>query len=197
MNRSRVRELHYITPISNIQSILEHGVLSHSRARNYEHQSVANPSVQAQRARVALPGGRNLLSYVNLYFDARNPMMYTMKEDHESLAVLRIDPSVLELPGVMITDGNAARGLTRFSPPTDDGFALIDEGVVFAAYWTHSDLQIQDERKRVRCAEVLVPDCVPPAYIKGAHVSCQSSYASLEATECGILATVLERLFFR
>lgn len=197
MNKSRVRELHYIVPHTNIPSILEHGLLSHRRADRLHHHSVANSSVQAQRGRVRLPTGRNLLDYVNLYFDARNPMMYVIQEKHLTLAVLRIDRSVLELPGVMISDGNAARGLTRFAPPTDEGFAIIDETVVFADFWTHPDPQIQDERKRIRCAEVLVPDQVPPQFILGAYVSCQAAHDILTETGCEILVHEREHLFFR
>lgn len=197
MKRSRVQELHYIVPHSNIPSILEHGLLSHRRAERLRHHSVANPSVQAQRSRVRLPTGRNLLEYVNLYFDARNPMMYVIQDAHLTLAVLRIDPSVLDLPGAMISDGNAARGLTRFAPPTDDGFAIIDETAVFAEYWTHADPQIQDERKRIRCAEVLVPDRIPPEYILGAYVSCQTACDALAESECEILVHISEHLFFR
>lgn len=197
MIKSRVRELHYIVPHSNIPSILEHGLLSHRRAEPLEHHSVANSSVQAQRSRVRLPTRRNLLDYVNLYFDARNPMMYFIKDKHLTLAVLRIDRSVLDLPGVMISDGNAARGLTRFAPPTDDGFAIIDEAAVFAEYWTHPDPQIQDERKRIRCAEVLVPDQVPPQFILGAYVSCQEAHDALTESGCEILVQRNEHLFFR
>ncbi|CAN5756277.1 hypothetical protein BH23CHL5_BH23CHL5_21850 [soil metagenome] len=197
VNRSRVNELHYLTPIANIPSITERGILSHSLARRYEHISVANQSVQAQRSRVRLPNNRHLHSYVNLYFDARNPMMYTMKQRHESLAVLRVDPRVLELPGVMISDGNAAAGLTRFSPPNDEGFAVIDEDSVFAIYWNHADPQVKEEQKRKRCAEVLVPDRIPPEFITGAYVSCQSAKDVIIAANCGILPRILERLFFR
>ncbi len=144
-----------------------------------------------------LPTGRNLLDYVNLYFDARNPMMYVIQERHLTLAVLRIDRSVLDLPGVMISDGNAAGGLTRFEPPTDAGFAIIDETAVFAEYWTHPNPQIQNERKRIRCAEVLVPDQVPPQFILGAYVSCQEAHDSLTGSGCEILVQKREHLFFR
>jgi hypothetical protein len=123
--------------------------------------------------------------------------MYSMKENHGFLAVLRIDPAVLDLRGVMISDGNAARGLTRFAPPTDDGFAIIDETAVFAEYWTHSDPQIQDERKRIRCAEVLVPDQIPPQFIQGAYVSCQEAHDTLTEAGCEILVRKKEHLFFR
>lgn len=57
-------ELHYITPIENLLSIFEHGILSHSRAEDLDHQSVAMNEVQERRAKVKVPGGRRLHEYV-------------------------------------------------------------------------------------------------------------------------------------
>lgn len=41
MLRSRVTELHYITPVANLGSIVTHGVLSHNLAARLPHASVA------------------------------------------------------------------------------------------------------------------------------------------------------------
>jgi hypothetical protein len=35
MDRDEVKEFHFIAPISNLGSILMHGILSHDRGRNY------------------------------------------------------------------------------------------------------------------------------------------------------------------
>ena len=64
------------------------------------HVSIAMPEVQAIRAAVRVPDGsklgRPLHTYANLYFDARNPMMYVRKHEHESTCVLCVDPAVLD-----------------------------------------------------------------------------------------------------
>lgn len=52
-----------------------------------------------------VPGGRPLHEYVNLYFCARNPMLFRIKDLHLELCVLQIDTNVLDLPGVVITGG--------------------------------------------------------------------------------------------
>lgn len=75
MDRAKLRELHCITPIANIPSVLTAGILSHRRAAAVSHESVADPEIQARRARVRVPGGRPLHEYANLYITARNPMM--------------------------------------------------------------------------------------------------------------------------
>ena len=51
MQRHELEELHYITPICNIPSILRHGILSHVRAARLLHQSVAMQVIQDRRAR--------------------------------------------------------------------------------------------------------------------------------------------------
>lgn len=198
MRRQDIRELHYIAPIANVMSIAEKGILSYKRAGAVLHQSVANAEIQALRSAVRLPTGRMLHEHVNLYFDARNPMMYLRKDHHRELAVLQVSPTVLDLPGVMISDGNAARRFgTRFSAPDEKGLALLDAAMVFADDWNHPDPQTKDELKRIRCAEVLVPDRVAPAFITGAYVSCQTSHETLVARGCDLDIIESEHLFFR
>ncbi|EQD40247.1 hypothetical protein B1B_14996, partial [mine drainage metagenome] len=72
---SRVTELHSIMPISNIGSVMTHGVLSYERAARLAHHSVALQPVQDRRDQKQVPGGLKLHQYANLYFHARNPML--------------------------------------------------------------------------------------------------------------------------
>jgi hypothetical protein len=41
MNRTDVRELHFITPIENVPSIIKYGILSHNLSDRLHHKSVA------------------------------------------------------------------------------------------------------------------------------------------------------------
>jgi len=171
VNRQDVTELHYITPIANVASILQHGLLSHHRAKKVLHRSVAMQEIQEKRTGKTVPGGRPLHDYVNLYFHARNPMLYKLRAEHESLCVLRVSDEVLDLPGVIITDENAASDYTAFYP-SPDGLMHLNRDAVFAERWTDQD-QIQKWRKtRAKCAEVLIPDKVEANLIVGAYVSC-------------------------
>lgn len=197
MNRDDLSELHYITPIANLTSIMRHGILSNRRVANLQHESVAKAEVQDLRAKVRVPGGRELHEYANLYFCARNPMLYKRQSVHQSLCVLRIKTSVLDLPGVVITDQNAASDHRRFSP-SPDGLSLIDREMVFAEYWTHPADQIAEWRhKSIKCAEVLVPDSVDPTYISGAYVSNAGSAEALAQQAPGLQVTINAHLFFR
>jgi hypothetical protein len=196
MDRERLRELHCIMPIQNIPSVMDVGILSHQRAETVTHESVADPEIQARRARVRVPGGRALHEYANLYLDARNPMMYRRKESHATLTVLSIDPSVLDLPGVVVTDRNAAVDFVRWAPaPT--GLAIVDEALAYAERWTHENLIEETRRKQAKQAEVLVPERVAPKFIRGAYVSCAAAQDALAALDTGCRIRLRPRLFFR
>lgn len=87
---------------------------------------------------------------------------------HAQLCVLRIRPDVLDLDGVAVTDGNAAGGYVRIQAAID-GLDFIRTEWVFARDWTDDDTITYWRKKSARCAEVLVPDVVPPDLIAGAY----------------------------
>src|SRR5258708_2060216 len=106
MDRAEVKELTYITPLVNTPSIVEHGLLSHNRAAKLHHTSIAKEGVQDIRAGKVVPGGLRLHDYVNLYFNPRNPMMFLRRALHADCCIIRVDPSVLNIAGVVVTDKN-------------------------------------------------------------------------------------------
>lgn len=163
MDLARVEELHHITHYSNLKTILQRGILSHARMEGRTHRSIANESVQARRSGIRVPGGRKLHEYVPLYFDARNTMMFVLSR-REELMVLRIDCRVLNLPGVVVSDRNAASGAAAFYD-VDEGIRLLDEEYVYATWWNQSD-----DAKQRRCAEVLVPNRLEASFVRGVFV---------------------------
>ena len=127
----RISELHYICRISNTASILEYEILSHSIADRLPHDSVADPEVQKRRSAKKVPNGRDLHDYANLYFNGRNSMMYSITKSQgvDEICLLRVDVAVLDLPGTVVTDSNAASGHAKFSDPTT-GLSGIDQNGV-------------------------------------------------------------------
>jgi len=173
-------ELHYITRIDNVPSIVCRGIVCHKNAARLNAISIADDKVQRIRAQKCVPGGLKLHEYAPLYFNARNPMMYKRKDMHQKLCVLRISRDVLKISGVVISDHNAASCLARFYP-AQQGLKFIDPEYVFAQNWTHEDSIEQRRRKARICAEVLVPERVPPQFIVGAYVSGQDGFRALSA----------------
>jgi hypothetical protein len=199
MERTRIQELHYITDMANVASMLERGILSYRRAERMAsgHISVADTEVQARRARKRVwvgPSSRLLHDYASLYIDARNAMLFALLRSRQGdLAVLAIDPAVLEVDGVVVADRNAAAFAPLFLP-AEEGIATLDEAVVYAKWWSGS----REARQR-RMAEVLVPDRVAPAFIRGAYVSDNAAAERLRGhlRERSLAIRVSPWLFFR
>jgi hypothetical protein len=195
VKREELSELHYITPIENIRSIMEEGMLSNRRSRGIAHRSVAMAEIQNIRATKRVPGGHPLHEYVNLYICARNPMMYRRQEIHRDLCVLRVSLDVLELPNVAVVDRNASSNWARFGGRLES-LPGLEHGVVFAESWIHEDDRETWRHKSIKCAEVLVPDTIDPGYILGAYVSCDQSLRTLREIAPGLPITVDPYLFF-
>jgi len=188
-------ELHYITPIENVPSILQRGILSHSRAGGVLHNSIAMTEIQEKRSGKTVPQGRRLHDYANLYFSARNPMLFKLKPKSEDLCVLRVSPAVLKLEGVVITDGNASSDYTRFEPASY-GLRIVNHELTFADDWNDQDQIRYFVKKRAKCAEVLVPGSVHPNFILGAYVASESAKQMLGVINCRLLAEINEHMFF-
>jgi hypothetical protein len=170
MDRSRVAELHYIAPVANLASMARWGLVSHNMAERVPHSSVAAAEIQDRRVGKPVPGGLQLHDYVNTYFHARNPMMSRLQYyGCPPIVVLRVSAEILDLPGAVISDGNAASGPTRFFA-APDGLERLNEERVFAAWWTDPDEFAKAEKKRQRCAEVLIPHRIGVEFLQGAYV---------------------------
>ena len=123
-------------------------------------------------------------------------MLFKRKDEHDQLCVLRVSPDVLDLPNVVVTNVNAARGYVRFSP-APMGLGIVNRERTFATYWTHEDERDQDHHVGQKCAEVLVPDVVDPRFITAAYVSCSPSQQRLRALAPNLPITINADLFFQ
>ena len=192
---NRVTELHSIMPIANIASVLKYGILSHDKAKGLSHSDVSLAAVQDRREKKEVPNGLKLHQYANLYFHARNPMMYKRLNQVNELCVLRISKQVINFPGVVLTDQNAASDYVRFLLPSE--YEKIDFDWVYADDWRDSDQITQWRKASAKCAEVLVPNSVDTSYIQGAYVVGDSVQETLRQHGFKELITVNPTLFFR
>ena len=189
-------ELHNITHLKNLPSILKDGILSHDRMRRTAHESVAMQEIQDRRESVVLPNGRRLHSYANLYFYARNKMMSKIRGRHRELCVLRIDKSILHEETAIVADQNASSKYVRFSAGLA-GLRRMDKETVFVEDWRHPGDQIAEWRHgSAMCAEVLLSDSVPPRYINGIYVSCDDTAQLVREKSPDLDVVVNGNLFF-
>lgn len=166
---SCVTELHCIMPIVNIPSVMVHGILSYELAEQLLHHSVAMPEIQEKRDKKNVPNGLMLHQYANLYFHARNPMLYKRAVEAEPLCVLQVSHMVISLPNVVLTDQNAASKYVRFLGASQ--INQINFEMVYAEDWRHPNDQIAFWRhSSTKCAEVLIPHKVEQQYIQGVYV---------------------------
>jgi len=150
-----IPEFYYLAPIDNIASIVEKGILSFNEAKNVHHVSIASEEVQLRREeKYALP----LHDYANVYFAKKTPMYYVVRRDYsqDDLCVICVNNDILLIDGVYFTDGNAASSATKFY--TD----LKDLDKVFWDLFNTERCFVDDEEKRRKQAEVLVPHRIPP-----------------------------------
>lgn len=128
--------------------------------------------IQERRAKIIVPGGRHLHEYACVYICGRNPMLYKRKERHGCICVIRVSPDVLDLSGVVVTNGNASSDYVRFAA-APGGLKIVDHESTFSEWWTDEDPIEYYRKKAAKCAEVLVPNCIAPRYLKGCYVSCE------------------------
>ena len=195
MNRCDVAELHFITYIENVPSILTGGIMSHNKSRNINFRDISESGVQERRSKKKIPGtNKSLHDYANLYFDAHNPMLSARRSENDKICVLRIKNIVLNIDSVIITDKNAAREC--WFKTVDEGLPLLNKEEIYATFWTDDNDPIKEyKQKGIKCAEVLVPDRVHSDYIIGAYVANSTALNNLhKLSDLGII--LKSKLFF-
>lgn len=140
-------------------------------------ESIADPFVNGRRHGMIV-GNRPLHDFVPLYWATHTPMQYVVTQrearlPQEQLVFFVLDPaSVLQLPGVWTTDGNAASSETRMFEGRE-GLKHLDQTILATPNC------FSREYKRKKCAEVLVPGEVPASCIRFVGVCCEDTKNSL------------------
>ena len=162
---SEIQEFHNIMPISNIPSVIIHGILSNEKANDIKHTSIASPEVQKNRKK-KLPNGLTIHQHANLFFHARNPMMYKRKD--ENICVLRVSKTVCELENVYFIDRNATCNDAKCGDLSK--IHNLDFERIFSEFWTDKNEDLQKEKSHKKGAELLIPNTVDFSYVIGAYV---------------------------
>ena len=164
-------QLFYITHIDNLQSILEKGILSHDsiEQQGLDYTSIYNKDIVSRRKDRLTPEGKSLWLYANLYFQPRNPMMYSVLSEREkgNFVVVSVSNEVLREPGVFITDGNAANDSTEFHCLSEGLVILKEQWDIIQSEWWNEGVG----SKRKIMAECLVPNNVKPDFINSIFVA--------------------------
>ncbi len=187
-----VTEFHNIMPLKNIPSVIQNGILSHKKAEEIRHTSIAMDVIQKRRSKVKVPNGLYLHQYANLYFHARNPMLFLRKSD--PICILRIYKSVCDLPNIVFTDQNAAKNYVSFLSINE--INVLDFEKIYAQDWTDENEYIYWDKKSKKCAEILIPSLVNFQYIFGAYVKNENDKNTLQELGFDKLITINREMFF-
>ncbi len=193
---SRVKELHCIMPIENMASVIKHGILSHNKCEKLAHCDISDSQVQEKRKVKEVPNGLKLHDYANLYFCARNPMMYKRQANADNLCVLQISLKVTKQAGVVFTDQNAASRYVKFLS-SNEVKQNINFDWVFANDWNDADQIVKWQKSSAKCAEILVPHFVAVRHITGAYVVNRNSQEKLQNQGFNLPISVNSDMFFR
>ena len=171
------KEFYYITHIDNLKSILQHGILSRSKRRSLWNRikfsntkSIHNEDV-IQRRKNKKFKNKSLWDYANVYFQARNPMLYTVTHNKfkaEDIIVLQINSDIIQGDNIGITDGNAASENTRIFGDKEQGLNALNSEQFEKEYWNESD-------KRQLMAELLVYECISKEKIIGIYTASEKT----------------------
>jgi hypothetical protein len=175
--------------------VLANGILSYELAARLAHVSVAMQPVQDKRDQKQVPGGLKLHQYANLYFHARNPMLFKRLAEADILCILRVAADVLAIDGAVISDQNAASDYVRFLHPSQWQQLAFDD--IYAMDWRHPDDRIAYWRHKARmCAEVLIPQRVASQFLRGAYVIDAVAADRLKAHGFSLPVAIKPMLFF-
>ena len=179
------KHLYYITHKDNLKSILKYGIFSHRHAEKWGllGRLIAKKTVIYDKDIINIRRDkkfkdRSLWDYANVYFQARNPMLYQVikKFRSEEIVLLQINPDIIKLPGAVVTDGNAASESTDFFENESIKKSLnnLDDTLFNRDYWT----DIYDGKRKIM-AEVLIPNKIPSKNIIGIYTDSQKTSKSI------------------
>ena len=194
---ARVTEFQCIMPLENIPSVLKLGILSNERAAKVPHHSVAMEDVQERRDLKHVPGGLKLHQYANLYFHARNPMLYKRKDDGGRIcASCGFQRMCGILPVWCLPTAMRRVAYVRFLHPSQE--QVLDYDSIFAMDWNGSSersecLRAADRRNARKC---WCPIVVEPKYLTGAYVVEEAVGSNLQSLGFGMPVTIDPEMFF-
>lgn len=148
--------------MDNLPGILRDGLLCHSAMKSKHYTDISDPSVQLGREHKVIPvTQKNLHDYVPLYFGPKTPLVVKYQDRNEEFLYLRFSLNILQLPGTVFTDGNARSNATQFFLFNSvDDLQAVDSTAINAFSWAGDD-----EKKRRKQAEILIPDKIVPEQI--------------------------------
>ena len=155
---------YHFTDTRNLPSIQRHGLLSMNALRERGH--VVSPGGNDWSLQADQRSGMD--RYVHLCFFKEHPMEFVAQREGRIVAsrFLKVLPTVIEIPGAMITDRVANRA-DAWPQPAEEMIGKLDLEVIYTRTdW--KDRKIQERLKAARLCEILIPEAIPLEFIRNA-----------------------------
>ena len=173
LEKCGIETINHMTHITNLDTILEHGLYAHSNP--YKITDISNTEVNSRRSMSEPVYNKAIHDYVPFYFNARNAMLYR-NQCHfgEDIIILGFKQNIILKKNILFTNNNASSGSASFtneaSKLLDSDF--IDWNIVFSSRWVHCG-ERDIATMQMMMAEVLIPKHVKSSKIQ--VIYCQSS----------------------
>ena len=159
-----------------------------SSAHVYDEQIIA------RRGNRTVADDKSLWDYANLFFQARNPMLFRVfRKENQPVVVLGLRRDVLNLPGAYISVGNAAAMESEVMPLKEGMHKILKNENwkrIHAKYW-HD----YDGGKRVIMAELLVPNAIPAELIDAIYAPDEDTRKEMEMLHSGKVVMIEPNMF--
>jgi len=154
-----VKHLYYLSPVKNIPSILEHGVMSKMAVETLEipYDDYSDQTVQTIRER------KSLHEYVPLFFNTRNAMTFRYQKEKRDFAILRLNSDLVTHYDCLVSDRIAACSDAEIYTLSEAALKKINIELVLSARNFYDNRLL---KKRLG-AEILVKtDMIEPEWIE-------------------------------
>jgi hypothetical protein len=159
------QRFYHFTDRKNLPLVREHGLLSTSALRT--RNLLKNVKTGGDAASLQSDAAKGTDGYVCLCFTSSHPMAHVAMPDERKLdpVYLEINPQVIKLPNVMITNAPSNQnGIVRVAAATAlDGLDL--EVIYMRTDW--NDAAVQARLQAAEKYEILVPGSLAKQYIVG------------------------------
>lgn len=166
---------YHMTHIDNLPAIASKGLFSHESVAGYT--DISNISVNNRRQGKEKVFNRTIHSYVPLYFNVRNAMLYAVQSEYsDQVVVLEFASSVCLSNNVLFTYNNAACSNVVFYSSLQK---FIDSGL-----WPKIQQRSWGDDKDIKqemMSECLVLDHIDFGFVKSIH--CNSSETSQKVSD--------------
>jgi hypothetical protein len=187
-SKYQIEAFYHMTHIDNISSILKNGLLAHGNG--FQKRDISDHAVNDRRSKLERVYWKPVHSYVPFYFNPKNAMLYRRKEMQEDIVILVFSKNLINEQGAIFTDGNASSDATRFFNKLEDLKQLNWNCLNDRSWYNHND------GRRVRMAEVLVPNCVGVEKLEKIVCCSHKTYARLKQIVPAHIDVELDRKFY-